>query len=341
MIDTIVATGDDVRLYQYYDGFRIAWHLRNGDPGASWMMNVERQHISALPAAAWTRELVARADPQRPSWVALIHPNGDGWSLPATVAQHVPQDDVEPSGAWLDGEPLRDGWKPLLPCIATDISRGAMQGLEVVADGQTIHLAATDGYRLALHRPASVAGAPTNYRSVWPSAACRWLDKWRNWQWQPTANGFAARGACWTLSAVALDGNFPDYRAYVEEFTPASICTVRADLLCSAIKRTRAAKRPRRVLVTWTGGEMILLSSSGAADDGTHNSTSLPATTSGVEATTLLDADLLVGMLEKLGKAPVTLRWIASTQPMTIRTADWMHLIMPCRQSEPKQVHRG
>jgi DNA polymerase III subunit beta len=223
-----------------------------------------------------------------------------------------------------------------------------LTGIRMEIEGDTVTLAATDRYRLAVReftwKPEQVGAsisALVPAKTLLDSAKAMTGDvelALSTGSGGAGLVGLAANGR--RTTSRLLEGEFPKYRSLLPAES-ASRATVGTAALQEAVRRVSlVAERNTPVRLSFTPGELLLEAGSGDEASATE---SLPADLEGPEITIAFNPSYLVDALNALDTSHSRLAFTSSTKPAVITGAngsepvaadpDYRHLLMPVRLS--------
>jgi DNA polymerase-3 subunit beta len=223
----------------------------------------------------------------------------------------------------------------------------ALTGIRIEIEGETVTLAATDRYRLAVRefhwkpeQPGVSLQALVPARTLSDTAKSLTGDVEFALS-TGTAGaglvGLTANGR--RTTSRLLEGEFPKYRALLPaEYS--SCATVETARLIEAVRRVAlVAERNTPLRLAFTTGELVLEAGSGDEASATE---ALEATLEGSDITIAFNPGYLLDGLKALDAPHVRLAFTTSTKPAVITgasvadgpaAADYRHLLMPVRLS--------
>jgi DNA polymerase-3 subunit beta len=222
-----------------------------------------------------------------------------------------------------------------------------LTGIRIEIEGETVTLAATDRYRLAVREFHWKPEQPgVSMTALVPARTLSDVAKSLSGDVEfalstGTAGaglvGLAANGR--RTTSRLLEGEFPKYRSLLPtEYS--SSATVETALLIEAVRRVAlVAERNTPVRLAFTTGELVLEAGSG---DEASASEGLEATLEGSDITIAFNPGYLLDGLNALDTPQVRLAFTTSTKPAVITgtsvqdaaaATDYRHLLMPVRLS--------
>lgn len=237
-------------------------------------------------------------------------------------------------------EPLARALQRVAFAAAEDDSRPVLSGVLFDPTPEGLTLAASDGFRLGRsHVSGHVA---TSRQALIPARAvmefARLLaDEQASARLVIAPDGRAAHLRCGNTTLVArlIEGSFPDISRVIPSETATRV-TATVDALRGAVRATGLFGRngtTRPVMLTAEGGQNQVRVD-GQGDETGDAEVALPATIRGAGGAVVLNARLLVDVLDAVATTQVELAWQSPQLPLLVREAgapdsDDLWLVMP------------
>ena len=214
-----------------------------------------------------------------------------------------------------------------------DESRPVLTGIPVRFEGDTLVMAATDSYRLAVKETPLTASGP-DLEAIIPARALQELVR--------IASGSEAvelgvhdnhvifsAGEVW-LTSRRIDGQFPNYKQLLPESFEIELTTPRAPLLDIVRRAGLMAQRNAPLRLRFAEGELTVSAQTQDVGEATE---SLPIEFAGEELEIGFNPDFLRDGLEAVGGETVQLKLINRLRPGLIESPEesFWYLIMPIR----------
>jgi DNA polymerase III subunit beta len=290
---------------------------------------------------------IAKALPNQPVELGLegsrvtVRCGRSSFGLPTLPVEDYPQlPDLPPNAGHIGAHDFAEAVMQVAIAASRDDTLPVLTGVRLEFNGDTMTLAATDRYRLAVRE---LPWQPTN-----PSINTHALVKAR--QLAELARtvgpadelqvalgedddgriGFHVDGR--ELVTRLLHGEFPAYRKLLPAEAQIVATTETAGLI-EAVKRVKlvAAERTTPIRLAFSDGEVLLRA--GAFDDA-QASESLESTIQGDPIEIAFNPDYLLDGLNALGAEQVTMSFTTATKPAVVTaagSADYRYLLMPVR----------
>lgn len=256
----------------------------------------------------------------------------------------IPSLDGEAFTAVVDPQSLREMIGLVEFAAASDESRPVLAGVLARFEGDTLTLAAADGFRLAVKQGSLLEPVPEKLDIVLPARAMRELARLLGDRTEPVRlaitpnrSQLLVRVDDTEFMSRLIDGSFPDYRQIV----PRDFSTrleVGRDTLLHAVRRASYFARDNndvvRLAVSQAEEESepgLLEVSANAAERGSSQSF-VDAVVRGPETQIAFNARYLVDVLSVLRQGQVTIGMNGSNQAGVVRLPDgddYAHVIMP------------
>ena len=244
----------------------------------------------------------------------------------------------------IDPKLLREAIGQVVFSAATDDSRPVLTGIDLVIEGDTMRLAATDGFRLAVRTLKLKKKAGEKQQVVVPAKALAELNRLLQDQSDPVQMTLNAnktqvlfRLKDIELLAQLIQGTFPDYsRLMPKEWTSRAVVKVGDFLQETKIASIFARDGSGIVRITFEGGEGGTpgkMSISARAEEIGENDGTLDADVEGEASKIAFNGRYLQEVLQVLGSdTKVALDTTGPSQPGVIRPVDsddYTHVVMP------------
>jgi DNA polymerase-3 subunit beta len=243
----------------------------------------------------------------------------------------------------LDPKVLREAIGQVVFSAATDDSRPVLTGIDLVIDGDSVTLAAADGFRLAVRTLKLKKKAAEKQQVIVPAKALAELSRLLQDQDDSVQMTFNAnktqvlfRLKDVELVAQLIQGTFPDYsRLIPKEWTSKATVEVRDFLQETKIASIFARDGSGIVRVTFEGGADGTpgkMSISARAEEIGDNEGSLDAAVEGEASKIAFNGRYLQDVLQVLDGGRVSLETTGPSQPGVIRPVDsdnYVHVVMP------------
>jgi DNA polymerase III subunit beta len=251
------------------------------------------------------------------------------------------------SSGTVDGAVLAEAVSQVAVAAGRDDMLPVLTGVRVEIEGETVTLAATDRYRLAVRelswrpeRPDLSAVALVPARTLADTARTMGTGEVTlalAGGSQDSLVGLAAGGRRTTTRL--LDGEFPKYRTLFPGES-ATVARVETSALVESVKRVAlVAERNTPVRLSFSGDQVVLEAGSG---DEAQASESLPATTEGDDVSIGFNPGYLLDGLGAIGAAFAHLSFTQPTRPAVLQgvgsleaepDGGYRYLLMPVRLS--------
>jgi DNA polymerase III subunit beta len=256
----------------------------------------------------------------------------------------IPTIEGESYSALVDPQALRDMIAQVEFAAASDESRPVLAGVLLRFDGESLTLAAADGFRLAVREGTLLEAVPERLDAIVPARALRELARLLIDRAEPVRLAITPNRSQLLVRideteflSRLIDGTFPDYRQIVpREFN--SRVDVGRDTLLHAVRRASFFARDNNdvVRLVVNGSEQegepgSLEVSANAAERGSSQSF-VDAVVRGPELQIAFNARYLVDVLSVLRGGQVTLGMNGSNQAGVVRlpeSDEYVHVIMP------------
>ena len=243
----------------------------------------------------------------------------------------------------IDPKALRGAITQVVFSAATDDSRPVLTGVDLVVEGDTLTLAAADGFRLAVRTLKLKKKVSERQEVIVPSKALAELNRLLQDQDEPVQMTFNA-GRTQVLFqlkdielvAQLIQGTFPDYsRLIPKEWGSRAIVEVREFLQETKIASIFARDGSGIVRITFDAGEDGLpgkMTIAARAEEIGDNQGELDAQVEGEGSKIAFNGRYLQDVLQVLDGGRVALETTGPSQPGVIRPVDndnYVHVVMP------------
>jgi DNA polymerase-3 subunit beta len=261
----------------------------------------------------------------------------------------LPEHDVS-EGVTLSASLLREMIQGTAFAAASDEARPVLEGVQISFEGNTLSMAATDGFRLAIKR-ATLPSAVTKKQVIIPASSLkevvRVLSATKPEQVRlyipQSGSQVVLRTENVQLVSQLIDGRFPDYQVIVPKGYKTRTVIATADLLKACKQAGIIAREGGNVIqlrltpgVDQTGKVTVLAES---GDTG-ESEVELPATVTGPELTIAFNVKFLQDGLEAVRTQKVVIETNSHKTPAVIRPAgreaspageeeDYQYILMP------------
>lgn len=238
---------------------------------------------------------------------------------------------------------LRAAIEQVLGSVATDETRGLLTGVSWSAEGDTVRLAATDSYRMALKYLRAEYPIDRSQEFVLSSTFMRVLSRALK-NAQPDVIGFVVdeerviaylgeseAPAARTIETWPIKGQFPNYAALVPSDWSAA-AEVPRDLLLGALKRARSFSDRLPVMVEF--GDNLTVTA-GLSEESLFRE-NIRATTDGGPASVAFNPRFLLEGVKASTGSRLRLEVVDDSTPAVVRSPEeegFLYLLMPVRVS--------
>ncbi len=243
----------------------------------------------------------------------------------------------------IDPKALREAITQVVFSAATDDSRPVLTGVDLVVEGDTLTLAAADGFRLAVRTLKLKKKIAEKQQVIVPARALSELNRLLQDQDDAVAMTFNAnktqvlfRLKDIEMVAQLIQGTFPDYsRLIPKEWSSRAVVEVRDFLQETKIASIFARDGSGIVRITFEGGTDGApghMTVSARAEEIGENQGQLDATVEGESSKIAFNGKYLQEVLQVLDGGRVALETTGPSQPGVIRPIDndnYVHVVMP------------
>lgn len=253
----------------------------------------------------------------------------------------IPEHDVS-SGIALDAALLKEMIQATAFAASTDEARPVLEGVQLSLDGNTLTMAATDGFRLAVKKatlPASVSSKQVIIPASSLKETLRILSATKPDQVRlfipSKGSQVVLRAGQVQLVSQLIDGRFPDYQMIVPKSYKTRTVLATADLLKASKQAGIIAREGGNVIQLRVtpgenqSGKVTVLAESG---DTGESEVELPATVTGPELTIAFNVKFLQEGLEAIRTKNVVIETTSHKTPAVIRPAgeeEYIYVLMP------------
>lgn len=243
----------------------------------------------------------------------------------------------EDDGFSVEAADLRTGLIQVTFAASADESHPVLTGVLAEFEGETMTLAAADGFRLSLRRIPLIHPIPTPFSVIVPARALSELLRILGGLEEPVRvstthphNQILFQMPDTVLNSQLIDGNFPDVRRIIPSGYKTRVVLGREELL-QACKRAAIFARDVANIVTISvePGEIVVSADSAEAGQG---STRLAASVEGNDLEIAFNVRFLIDVLSALNTPQVALEMNSPTNPGVIRAVGddaFVHVVMP------------
>lgn len=233
----------------------------------------------------------------------------------------------------VDREALLETIGRVARAASKDESRPVLTGILVQFAGETLVMAATDSYRLAV-KETSLGSAAPELEAIVPSRALQELSRIAT-QGEEVAVGvhdnqvaFAAAGT-W-LTTRRIDGQFPNYRQLLPESFEHELTLPRGDLLDVVRRAAVMIQRATPLQLRFAEGELTVVARTHEVGESRE---SMPVAFTGEPLEIGFNADFLRDGLESVDGDEVRVKLISPLRPAVLQGEgdDFTYLVMPIR----------
>jgi len=245
----------------------------------------------------------------------------------------------EGDGFAVEAADLRTGLGHVTFAASTDESHPVLTGVLAEFEGDTLTLAAADGFRLSMRKIPLIQPVPQAFSVIIPARALSELMRITSAQEAPVTistthphNQILFRLSDTVLNSQLIDGNFPDVRRIIPPSYSTRVVLGREDIL-QACKRAAIFARDVANIVTLsiTPGEIVVSADSSESGQG---STRLMANVEGEvsEMEIAFNVRFLNDVFSALDVPQIALELNAATNPGVIKAVGdeaFVHVVMP------------
>lgn len=237
----------------------------------------------------------------------------------------------------LDAKDFADMVRKVLFASSTDATRSALNGALLESEGKVLHLAATDGHRLAYMRKTLPAKPEGKLNALLPRKALLELSRLLSEVDEPLRLAFQKNHAIFLCKNVVLisrllEGQFPNYHEVIPKQTPNRLLIDRLVLL-NALRRVSLLANEKSHLVMFTLKRENLLLASTDIDLGEAKE-EVVGRYEGEEFAAAFNARFFIEPLGVLDSANVVLHLSGALGPcvlMAENSDEFRSVIMPMR----------
>lgn len=245
----------------------------------------------------------------------------------------------EDDGFAIEAGDLRTGLGQVIFAASTDESHPVLTGVLAEFEGETLTLAAADGFRLSMRRIPLIHPVPQPFSVIIPARALSELMRIIGEQEEPVIisttrphNQILFKLKDTVLNSQLIDGNFPDVRRIIPPSFGTRVVLGREEIL-QACKRAAIFARDVANIVTLAivPGEVVVSADSAESGQG---STRLTANVEGdaAEMEIAFNVRFLVDVFSALDTPQIVLELNTATNPGVIKAVGddaFVHVVMP------------
>jgi DNA polymerase-3 subunit beta len=245
----------------------------------------------------------------------------------------------EDDGFAIEAGDLRVGLGQVIFAASTDESHPVLTGVLAEFEGDTLTLAAADGFRLSMRKIPLIHPVPQPFSVIIPARALSELMRIIGSQEEPVIisttrphNQILFKLTDTVLNSQLIDGNFPDVRRIIPPTFGTRVVLGREEIL-QACKRAAIFARDVANIVTLSivPGEVVVSADSAESGQG---STRLTANVEGdtAEMEIAFNVRFLVDVFSALDTPQIVLELNTSTNPGVIKAIGddaFVHVVMP------------
>ena len=253
----------------------------------------------------------------------------------------VVPDPEEGDGFAVEAGDLRKGLGQVTFAASTDEGHAVLTGVLAEFEGETLTLAAADGFRLSVRHIPMIHPVPHPFNVIIPARALSELMRIIGSQEEPVSistthphNQILFQLEDTVLNSQLIDGHFPDYRRIIPSSHRLTVVLGRTELL-QACKRAEIFARDVAYIVKLTLSENEMVVSADSSESG-QGSTRLTANIEGEDVESGLEiafnVRFLIDVLSALETPQVRLELTEATNPGVIKgigNDDFVHVVMP------------
>ncbi len=244
----------------------------------------------------------------------------------------------EDDGLTVEANELREGLEHTTFAASNDDSHPVLTGVLAEFEGETLTLAAADGFRLSVRRVSLVHPVAHPFNVIIPARALSELMRILGTQEDPvnvsttsTHNQILFRLEHTVLNSQLIDGNFPDYRRIIPDGHKTRVVMGREEWL-QACKRAAIFARDVANIVRLDVQPGEITVSANSAESG-QGETRLTASVEGDPLEIAFNVRFLIDVLSALDTPQVALELNTSTNPGVIKAVGdeeiYTHVVMP------------
>ncbi len=243
----------------------------------------------------------------------------------------------EGGGFAVEAEDLRVGLGQVIFAASTDESHPVLTGVLAEFEGETMTLAAADGFRLSTRNISLIHPVPEPFNIIIPARALSELERILGVQEEPVListthphNQILFQLQDTVLNSQLIDGHFPDVRRIIPSSHSTRVVLERAEVL-QACKRAAIFARDVANIVRLQvqPGELVVSATSTESGEGF---TRLVANVEGEELEIAFNVRFLIDVFSALDTPQVALEMNSPTNPGVIKAIgddSFVHVVMP------------
>jgi DNA polymerase-3 subunit beta len=317
------------------------------DQSSSVMLNVDAPRPGRVLVSGRLLADITKSLPAQPAYIEergtrlSVTCGRAKFSLPTMdVSLYPAPPDMPALAGTVGSDVLAEAVRSVAVAASTDASIPALSAVQMVADGDTLTLAATDRYRLAVRTLPWANGGDCTLTALVPARTLSEVAKSMTGadihiSMQQGENGaglIGFQGADRSITSRLIDGQFPKYESLFPTDFNAEVQIDVAEL-CETIRRVSlvaGSKGPIRL--TFTADSVT--ADAGGTDEATA-SENVTAELDGDGMTVALNHGYLLDALGSLGSDVATLSMVGPTKPIVItgKSDALRTLLMPIRTS--------
>lgn len=248
----------------------------------------------------------------------------------------VPEPD-EDNGVQLAAEELNKALSQVTFAASSDESHPVLTGVLVEFHGESLTMAAADGFRLSLRELPLLMPVPTDFSVIIPARALTELMRITAGLDEPVHvsttlphNQILFQMPNTVLNSQLIDGSYPDVRRIIPQSFQTRVVVGREEIL-QACKRAAIFARDVANIVTLTAqpGELIVAADSAESGQG---ATRLMASVEGEELEIAFNVRFLIDVFSALDTPQVALELNSPKNPGVVRAVGdpaFTHVVMP------------
>jgi DNA polymerase-3 subunit beta len=248
------------------------------------------------------------------------------------------QEGGEGDGIAVEAGDLREGLEEVTFAASTDESHPVLTGVLVEFEGESLTMAAADGFRLSVRHIPMIHPVAHPFSVIVPARALSELERILSGQEEPVTisttkphNQILFRLENTVLNSQLIDGNFPDYRRIIPQSHETRVILGREEWL-QACKRAAIFARDVANIVRLDiePGEVVVAAASSESGEGF---TRLSANVEGEPLEIAFNVRFLVDVLSALDAPQVALELVSPNNPGVVKAVGdeevFTHVVMP------------
>jgi DNA polymerase III subunit beta len=248
----------------------------------------------------------------------------------------VPEPDGDSNFA-VEAAELNAGLEQVTFAASTDESHPVLTGVLAEFEGQTMTLAAADGFRLSLREIQLIDAVPSAFNVIIPARALQELMRITSGLEEPVKiattrphNQVLFQMPGTVLNSQLIDGSFPDVRRIIPASSKTRVVIGREEIL-QACKRAAIFARDVANIITLRIDEGELTVAADSSESG-QGSTRLVASVEGPGLEIAFNVRFLIDVFSALETPQVALELNSPTNPGVVRAVGddaFIHVVMP------------